>query len=208
MKRMQDLLISFLAVALVAMALWPVSQALIGGWQSQADQTKPQARRPHAHHDPGYDVAEMYKRHFNKVNDQFWTGGQPPMEELARLKEQGIKAIINLRDPREHDEEAERAEAKRLGLRYFNIPVIYDSPKDEQVDEFLRLTDDPANRPALVHCTMAIRVSAFWMIRRVVRDGWTVEKAAEEAERVGPPARHLRRFADRYIEKHRKAEAK
>lgn len=152
-----------------------------------------------------YDLAAMYKMHFNKVNDQFWTGGQPPMAELARLKQQGIKAIIVLRKPGERAFNAagEEFEAKRLGLRYFLIPVDYENPKEEQVDEFLRLTDDPQNRPMLIHCTMAIRVSAFWMVRRVLRDGWSVEKAQEEAQKLGPPARHLRAFALRYIEKHR-----
>ncbi len=32
-----------------------------------------------------------------------------------------------------------------------------------------------------IHCTAAIRVGAFWMIRRVLRDGWKVEDAEEEA---------------------------
>jgi uncharacterized protein (TIGR01244 family) len=160
-------------------------------------------------HDPrhdnhGYDLAEMYKRHFTKVNDQFWTGGQPPLDELARMKAQGIKTILNLRVPREHDAAGEEAEAKRLGMRYFNIPVVYDSPKDEQVDEFLRITDDPANRPMMIHCTMAIRVGAFWMIRRVLRDGWTVEKAEAEAREIGLGARHLLAFAKNYIAKHQK----
>lgn len=154
--------------------------------------------------DRGYDVAEMYKMHFNKVNNEFSTAGQPTLDELARLKAEGYKAIINLRTPREHDAVAEEARARELGLRYFNIPVVYMDPKDEQVDDFLKLTDDGKNRPALIHCTMAIRVSAFWMIRRVLRDGWSMEKAEEEAERLGPPARHLKTFARSYIERHRK----
>jgi uncharacterized protein (TIGR01244 family) len=153
---------------------------------------------------PGYDVAEMYKRHFTKVNDQFWTGGQPPLEELARLKAAGIKTILNLRAPREHDAEAEEAEAKRLGLRYLNIPVVYMEPKDEQVDEFLKLTDDAELRPVFIHCAMAVRVGAFWMVRRVLRDGWSVEDAEAEARRIGLGARHLLVFARNYIEKNRK----
>src|ERR671926_474406 len=102
--------------------------------------------------------------------------------------------------------EEERAEAERLGLRYFNIPVVFADPKEEQATEFLRLTDDEANRPAFIHCTGAIRVGAFWMIRRVLRDGWTIEDAEKEAEKVGlREAPHLNEFARKYIEKHRKA---
>jgi protein tyrosine phosphatase (PTP) superfamily phosphohydrolase (DUF442 family) len=144
-------------------------------------------------------------RNFLKVNDDFCTGAQPRLEHLTKLKAEGVKAIINLRQPSEHRAEEEEAEAKKLGLRYFNIPVVYANPKDEQVDEFLKLTDDPANRPAFIHCTAAIRVGAFWMIRRVLRDGWTIEKAEEEARKVGlVNAPHLDEFVRKYIESHRK----
>ena len=144
-------------------------------------------------------------RNFLRVNKEFCTGGQPRNEHLAKLKEEGVRAVINLRPPGEHRAEEERAEAERLGLRYFNIPVVFAEPKEEQATEFLRLTDDEANRPAFIHCTGAIRVGAFWMIRRVLRDGWTVEDAEKEAEKIGlREAPHLNEFARAYIEKHRK----
>lgn len=144
-------------------------------------------------------------RNFLRVNEQFCTGAQPRLEHLAQLKAEGVKAIINLRQPGEHRADEEEAEAKRLGLRYFNIPVVYGSPKDEQVDEFLRITDAKENRPAFIHCAGAIRVGAFWMIRRVLRDGWAIEAAEEEAKKVGlVNAPHLNEFARSYIERHRK----
>jgi uncharacterized protein (TIGR01244 family) len=144
-------------------------------------------------------------RNFLRVNENFCTGAQPRTEHLAQLKAGGIKSIINLRPPGEHRAAEEEAAAKELGLRYFNIPVVYGEPKEEQATEFLKLTDDPANRPAFVHCTGAIRVGAFWMIRRVLRDGWTIEDAEREAEKVGlREAPHLNEFARAYIEKHRK----
>ena len=144
-------------------------------------------------------------RNFLQVNEEFCTGGQPRLEHLAKLKADGVKAIINLRTPTEHRAAEEEAEAKKLGLRYINIPVVYGDPKDEQVVEFLEVTDDNGNRPAFIHCTAAIRVGAFWMIRRALRDGWSVEKAEEEAKKVGlVNAPHLVTFAKDYIEKHRK----
>jgi len=142
-------------------------------------------------------------RNFLQVNEQFCTGGQPRLEHLSKLRADGVKAIINLRQPSEHRAPEEEAEAKKLGLRYFNIPVVYGDPKDEQVDEFLKITDDPENRPAFIHCAAAIRVGAFWMIRRVLRDGWSIEKAEEEAKKVGlVNAPHLTGFAKSYIERH------
>ena len=144
-------------------------------------------------------------RNFLRVNDQFCTGGQPQLQHLEMLKKDGVKAIINLRQTTEHRAAEEEAKAKELGLRYFNIPVVYTDPKEEQVEEFLRITDDVDNRPAFIHCTAAKRVGAFWMIRRVLRDGFTVEAAEKEAEKVGlVESPHLNEFARRYIEKHKK----
>jgi uncharacterized protein (TIGR01244 family) len=144
-------------------------------------------------------------RNFLRVNKDFCTGGQPRLEHLQTLKDQGIKAIINLRTPGEHRAAEEESKAKELGLRYFNIPVVFAEPKEEQVTEFLKITDDKANRPAFIHCTAAIRVGAFWMIRRALRDGWTIEEAEKDAEKVGlRESPHLNEFARRYIEKHRK----
>jgi len=144
-------------------------------------------------------------RNFVRVNEEFCTGGQPRPEHLQQLKADGVKAIINLRPPTEHRAAEEEAKAKELGLRYFNIPVVFGDPKDEQVTEFLKILDDPANRPAFIHCTSAIRVGAFWMIRRVLRDGWTVDAAEEEAKKIGlKESPHLNEFARRYIERHRK----
>jgi len=84
------------------------------------------------------------------------------------------------------------------------VPVEYTKPTAAQVDEFLRLTDDPANRPMFIHCTAAIRVGAFWMIRRVLRDGFTPDAALEEARKVGlVPTPHLEQFAREYIDSHK-----
>jgi uncharacterized protein (TIGR01244 family) len=144
-------------------------------------------------------------RNFLRVNEEFCTGGQPRLEHLEKLKADGVKAIINLRPPSEHRAAEEEAKARELGLRYFNIPVVFADPKDEQATEFLKILDDPANRPAFIHCTSAIRVGAFWMIRRVLRDGWKVDAAEEEAKRIGlKESPHLNEFARRYIERHRK----
>lgn len=144
-------------------------------------------------------------RNFLKINNEYCTGGQPSPQHLEKLKKDGVRVIINLRAKTEHRSDLEEAKAKELGLKYISIPVVYNDPKDEQADEFLKATDDPSNRPAFIHCAAAIRVGAFWMIRRVLRDGWALEKAEEEAARIGlHHAPHLTEFARSYIARHGK----
>lgn len=139
-------------------------------------------------------------RNFLQVTPEFCTGGQPRVEHYAKLKADGVKSVLNLRTPGEHRAEEEQEAVRKAGLKYFNIPFVFSAPTDAQADEFLRLTDEPANRPMFIHCTAAVRVGAFWMIRRVLRDGMPVEAALEEARKVGlVNAPHLEEFARKYI---------
>ena len=141
-------------------------------------------------------------RNFLQVNKEFCTAGQPRPEHFAKLEADGVKAVLNLRTPGEHRAEEEKAEVERLGMKYFNIPVVYTAPTHTQVDEFLKITDDPANRPMFIHCTAAIRVGAFWLIRRVARDGYTWDAALAEARKVGlVNAPHLEEFAKAYLDR-------
>lgn len=143
---------------------------------------------------------------FVKLTDQVWTGGQPWLEHLPKLKESGVKVIINLRPHAEWKGEAEAAKVKELGMSYFNIPVVYNAPDELDADDFLKLTDEQLkNGPVFIHCAIGPRVGAFWIIRRVLRDAWEFDKALEEANRIGLRNQsQLIEFAKDYIAKKKK----
>jgi len=143
---------------------------------------------------------------FLKLTDQVWTGGQPWAEHLPKLKAAGVKVIINLRPHAEYQGEREEAKVKELGMSYFNIPVDFSAPDELDADDFLKLTDEQLkNGPVFIHCAVATRVGAFWMILRVLRDGWEMDKALEEANRIGLNNNaRLTEFAKGYIEKKKK----
>ena len=144
-------------------------------------------------------------RNFLQVTPDFCTGAQPSVDHYQLLKARGVKTVLNLRTPGEHRAEEEQKLVEESGMKYINIPVVYRDPKFEQVDEFLKITDDPANRPMFIHCTLAIRAGAFWMIRRIVRDGMTWDAALEEAKKVGfVNAPHLEEFVKAYIAQYKK----
>ena len=169
----------------LAMRLW---------WVRSRPACRPSRRR----RAPARELPPIGK--FLQVTPEFCTGAQPRVEHFAKLKADGIKAVLNLRQPSEHRAEEEQATVEKLGMKYFNIPVVYREPTDAQADEFLRLTDDPANRPMFIHCTAAIRVGAFWAIRRVMRDKMTIDAALEEGKKVGlTNAPHLEEFVRKYV---------
>ena len=143
---------------------------------------------------------------FVKLTDQVWTGGQPWLEHLPKLKEAGIKVIINLRPHSEWKGESEAAKVKELGMSYFNIPIASSAPDELDADDFLKLTDEQLkNGPVFIHCATGSRVGAFWMIRRVLRDSWEFDKALEEAKRIGLRNQSpLIEFAKDYLAKKKK----
>lgn len=160
---------------------------------------------PHSGDQDWQDFSNI--KNFLRINDKICTGGQPTLDDLARLKADGIKAVINLRQSSESNVEEEAAKAKELGMRYFHIPVNGDAPKPESADEFLKVMADAANRPVFIHCTSANRVGGFWIIYRVLKDGWKQEDAEEEAKKVGLRSPVLRDFALEYIRTHEKKTA-
>jgi uncharacterized protein (TIGR01244 family) len=152
----------------------------------------------------GATCAEIDK--FYWMDHRVATGGQPKTGELAALKREGFRTIVNLRQTSEYDAEAEAAEARRLGLGYVSIPVDSAAPRDEQVDSFLAAMKDKKLWPVFVHCGSGNRVAAFWMIHRVIVDGWEMGDAEFEARLVGLRSASLLEFAHEYICRYEKAE--
>ncbi|HEY6930917.1 MAG TPA: protein tyrosine phosphatase family protein [Thermoanaerobaculia bacterium] len=145
---------------------------------------------------------------FYRVNEQVATGAQPTVSQIADLAREGFRTIMNLREPGEYDSAAEEAAARELGLRYVSIPVKTADPKVEQLDAFLNATADPTIYPAFLHCGSGNRVGAFWMVRRVLVDGWSVPDAETEAVQIGMKSPNLREFALDYIQRHAKSTAR
>ena len=143
---------------------------------------------------------------FTRVDAVVACGGATETAALDGLKADGFKAVINLRMPTEPGAniEANAAHAKGLGLNYVNIPFNGQQPDPKAVDIFLATISNKANQPVFVHCGSASRVGSMWLVKRVLQDGWTVEKATEEAKLIGLRSEPLEKFALSYIQSHKK----
>ena len=143
---------------------------------------------------------------FTKVDAVVACGGATETAALEGLKNDGFKAVINLRLPTEQGANLEQnaAKAKELGINYISLPLNGQSPDPKVVDNFLAAVANKANQPVFVHCGSASRVGAVWLVKRVMQDGWTVEKATEEAKMIGLRSEALEKFALQYIADHKK----
>ena len=78
------------------------------------------------------------------------------------------------------------------------------NPTTESVDAFIKAVTDRDNQPMYVHCGSANRVAAMWLIKRVVVDGWSLERAREEARIIGLTSPTLEKFAIDYATSHKR----
>ena len=138
------------------------------------------------------------------LDDRVATGGQPTEGAYAKLAALGYRAVLNLRTAQEGvDLDREKQLVEKAGMRYISIPVVGSAPKPEQADEFIEAAKKPANQPMLIHCGSANRVGAFWMIYRVVQQGWDEQLALDEAIKIGLRSPELKSFAHVYIAAHK-----
>jgi uncharacterized protein (TIGR01244 family) len=138
------------------------------------------------------------------LNKNIATGGQPSEQAFGKLAAQGFRSVLNLRTASEGvDIEKERELVERSGMRYISIPVLSSAPDPKQVEEFINAVKVETNHPMLIHCATANRVGAFWMIYRVKEEGWSEEKALEEAVKIGLTNPTLKTFAHSYISQSR-----
>ena len=137
---------------------------------------------------------------YSKVDATIACAGITPLDALPHLKRSGFASVINLRRAEEEgaDVQASRERSAELGLRYVHIPLVTDAPDPARVEEFLAAVTDPLNQPAFIHCVSANRVGALWYVKRVVLDGWSEEKAMEEATSIGLRTPGLKEFVVEY----------
>lgn len=143
---------------------------------------------------------------FTKVDAVVACGGATETSALEGLKADGFKSVINLRLATEQGANIpeNEAKAKALGLNYFHLPFSGSAPDPAIVDKFLSVVSNSANQPVYIHCGSANRVGAVWLVKRVLQDGWPVEKATAEAKAIGLSAPGLEKFALGYIADHKK----
>jgi protein tyrosine phosphatase (PTP) superfamily phosphohydrolase (DUF442 family) len=132
----------------------------------------------------------------HKVSDTLYRGAQPEDGGWAELKEMGIRTVVNLRLTR-----SDREDTERHGLGYARIRMeAWDVDEDELV-EFLRFVQNPANQPVFVHCNHgADRTGLACAVYRVALQGWSPTDAAREMQDGGYGFHHIWTHLPDYIE--------
>lgn len=172
-----------------------------------APHAQPGASAPGVQDRPSASGAMPGVRGFTKVDPTIACGGALTLEAFPALKQAGYKSVVNLRggdEPGANVEEHRKA-AAAAGLTYLHLPFTYAAPDPAQLDEFLKAVVRPENTPMMLHCASGNRVSVFWAVKRVMIDGWSLDKAMSELSALGmpfPPS--LKPFMLDYLKAHGK----
>ncbi len=101
-------------------------------------------------------------RNFIQLTPSIGTAGQPMVSQFETIANAGYQAVINIAMP---DHEAsldhEGALVTSLGMHYYHIPVPFQSPTVELLQQFCRLMQALDSYKVFVHYIMNYRVSAF-----------------------------------------------
>jgi len=118
-------------------------------------------------------------KNFGKMDDRFYRGAQPSESDYKDLAALGIKTVIDLRDdPTSY----EKRDTESAGMHYVNIPMSDSSrPSDAQIEQFLKLANDPATGPFFVHCAGGRhRTGVMGAVYRMNNYGWGFDQAYKE----------------------------
>jgi len=131
--------------------------------------------------DPFVDIPN-----FSRVNDNLYRGGWPTAKGYAKLKNLGIKTIVNLAGP-DKRQKSEQQAAAQYGFNIINIPLsVYTWPEDDKVLTFLKTALDPAAQPVFVHCTRGRDLTGTMIaVYRVIVESKGPKEGYKEALRHG-----------------------
>lgn len=135
---------------------------------------------------------------FGQMDTNYYRGAQPLPDDYKALKELGIKTIIDLRGDAE---DYAKSAAEAAGLRYINIPMSgYKYPKQEYLEQFLGLTNNPETGPFYVHCKAGIhRTGVAGAVYRFTKYNWNYDQVYKEMKNYDFSAGLFHRAFKKYI---------
>ena len=160
---------------------------------------------------------QYYLRNFRVVEDGvLYRSGQLTPEGLERvLHDYGIKTVVTLRTVRDaskpYPDAWEKDVCEARGLKHVRIiPRVWgpdekgEIPAEQAVQEFLRVMDDRANHPVLLHCFAGIhRTGTMCAIFRMEFHRWNVDPTLTEMQLFGFDPADMHEHIEGYLRGYR-----
>jgi len=143
-------------------------------------------------------------KNFGQMDDRFFRGAQPQEGDYQSLAALGIKTVVDLRD---NPTDYEKRSVEALGMRYINIPMSdKDYPPAAQIEQFLKLVDDPQTGRFFVHCAGGRhRTGVMGAVYRFNHYNWNFDQVYKEMKDYDFYTRfghgEMKKFVEDYAQK-------
>ncbi|EKT4448153.1 TPA: tyrosine-protein phosphatase [Stenotrophomonas maltophilia] len=121
----------------------------------------------------------------NEVRPGLYAGGQPSAAQLQALAAQGVRTVIDLRQPGEDRGFDEIHAAESLGLRYVRIPVAGAEGLDAANVRAVHQALQQSQGPVLLHCASGNRAGAVLGLVNARYEHASPEQALQLGQRAG-----------------------
>ena len=137
-----------------------------------------------------YVYVQSRPYHFLVVREGvLYRSGTLPPDDLEKvIKEHGIKTVVNLRhDPDKWPQAEEKRVTEQLGASFLDLPLQPETPPNaEELAVWLKLLDDPARLPILVHCQHGVtRTGMFVAVYEIEKERRDNKQVLEDLEFFG-----------------------
>ncbi|MRW87524.1 hypothetical protein GJ698_25975 [Pseudoduganella sp. FT26W] len=115
----------------------------------------------------------------NKVH----VGAQPDHRDLAVLKEQGVRTVIDFRMPAETGD-TNREVVMAAGMQYVNIAVDKHALSTLSLDQLQNQLQQDSG-PYLLHCASGARASVMWALHQAREHEWSYLATLQAIQTMG-----------------------
>lgn len=131
-------------------------------------------------------MKDIYNYQF--LDEKLSSSGMPTAEQMKEVAEAGVRVVINLALVTSQGALPEEDKVvESLGMKYIHIPVEWNNPTEQNLEDFFTAMDEHKDEKVLVHCQANYRASSFVMLYRVLRLGWKKEDAIPVMEKMWNP---------------------
>lgn len=123
-----------------------------------------------------------------RYDSQFASAGMPDAAFIKTLAGNGVDVVINIAPPDAQGSLQNEAElVAAASMTYLGIAVDWNSPAQDDVEQFLAFMQSHADDSIFLHCQMNLRATAFAMLHRVINLGVDPKIAENDMHQIWEP---------------------
>jgi hypothetical protein len=103
---------------------------------------------------------------FLPLTETLLSSGMPTADQMAEVSKSGVELVTF------------------LGMKYIGIPVEWEKPTRQNLDDFMDAMDANKENKILVHCQANYRATGFITLYRILRLGWDPKEAFKDLRRI------------------------